>query len=281
MTIAFLNGEYLPLESARVSPMDRAFLFGDAVYEVIPVYDGKIFSIVEHLARLNRSLTAIKLNSPYPENQLHLILQQLVDQNGGGNQTIYLQISRGVAPIRDHAFPEKIIPTLFAYSMPLKLQDITTIEKGITAITYSDNRWENCYIKSTNLLGNVLARQAAIDAGVQEAIFIREGYAIEGTASNLFFVFNDVIKTTPADKHILGGVTRDFIIQIAKQNKIKIIEEYVAENLIWQANEIWISSTSKEIAPVVKINNKIIGHGVGGPMWRKMINLYRELRKNH
>lgn len=281
MTIAFLNGEYLPLESARVSPMDRAFLFGDAVYEVIPVYDGKIFSIVEHLARLNRSLTAIKLNSPYPENQLHLILQQLVDQNGGGNQTIYLQISRGVAPIRDHAFPEKIIPTLFAYSMPLNLQDIATIEKGITAITYTDNRWENCYIKSTNLLGNVLARQAAIDAGVQEAIFIREGYAIEGTASNLFFVFNDVIKTTPADKHILGGVTRDFIIQIAKQNKINIIEEYVAENLIWQANEIWISSTSKEIAPVVKINNKIIGNGIGGPMWRKMINLYREFRKNH
>ncbi len=278
MTTAFLNGQFLPLDEARVSPMDRAYLFGDAVYEVIPAYNGKIFSIQEHLARLNRSLSAIKLVSPYAEHELHSILQQLIDRNGGGDQSIYLQISRGPAPVREHTFPEKIQPTTFAYSMPITWQKIEDLAKGISAITYPDNRWENCFIKSTNLLGNILARQTAIEAGAQEAILIRDGNAIEGSSSNLFFVYNNQLLTPPADVHILGGVTRDFIIKLAKHNQIDVVEKNVPQELIWQANEIWISSSGREIVPVLKVNDKIIGDGVAGPLWQKMITLYREFR---
>ena len=151
-----------------------------------------------------------------------------MQRNGNGDQYIYLQITRGPAPIRDHAFPDEIHPTIFAYSMALITNPIETIEKGINVITYPDNRWEHCYIKSTNLLGNVLARQAAIEANAQEAIFILNGNAIEGTASNLFVVHNNVLITPPTDGHILGGVTRDFIIKLAKQNGISVEEKNVA-----------------------------------------------------
>lgn len=280
MTIAYLDGQFVPLTEARISPMDRGYLFGDAVYEVIPVYQGHIFSFTEHYARLLRSLAAIKLSSPNAENELHQMLKELVERNGGGDLFIYLQISRGVSLIRDHAFPEKSIPTVFAYSMPLKVNTIETLEKGIAVITYPDNRWQHCYIKTTNLLGNVLARQAAAEANTQEALFIHDGYAIEGTSSNLFVLHNNVVLTPPTDGHILGGVTRDFIISLARQNNIVVEETNIREELLWQANEVWVTSTMKEITPVVKVDHHVIADGIAGPVWRKMIRLYREFRSH-
>ncbi len=178
LTIAYLNGTFVPLNEAQVPAMDRGFLFGDSVYEVLPAYNGKIFSFAEHYARLIRSLDAIKLSTPHTADELQNILQEVVQQNGNGDQYIYLQISRGPSPVRDHVFPNKITPTTFAYSTALTPPSIDTMKKGITVITYPDNRWEHCYIKSTNLLGNVLARQAATESHAQEAILIREGNAI-------------------------------------------------------------------------------------------------------
>lgn len=279
MTVAFLNNNFVPLNEARVPAMDRGFLFGDSVYEVLPAYNGKIFSYVEHHARLLRSLSAIELPAPYSADELYNILQELVQRNGNGDQSIYLQISRGPAPVRDHAFPDTTTPTTFAYSTTLIQQSIETLTKGISVITYPDNRWENCYIKSTNLLGNVLARQAAVSAGTQEAILIRDGNAIEGTASNLFVVHDKILFTPPNDGHILGGVTRDFIIALAKQNNIAIEEKYIPEELLFKASEVWLSNTTREIRPVIKINQHHVGEGISGPLWYKMINLYREFRK--
>lgn len=279
VTIAFLNNTFLPLNEARVPAMDRGFLFGDSIYEVLPAYNGKIFSFAEHHARLLRSLSAIEIPPPYSADELHHILQELVQRNGNGDQYVYLQISRGSSPVRDHAFPAQINPTTFAYSTALTLQSIESLTKGISVITYPDNRWEHCYIKTTNLLGNVLARQAAVSAGTQETIFIRDGNAIEGTASNLFVVHNNMLLTPPNDGHILGGVTRDFIITLAKQNNIAVEEKYIAEELLYKANEVWLSNTTREILPVTKINQHSVGAGVGGPLWHKIIHLYREFRK--
>lgn len=278
LTIAYLNGAFIPLKEARIPAMDRGFLYGDAVYEVLPVYQGQLFSFAEHHARLMRSLNAIKLISPCTADELQNILQELVQRNGNGDQYIYLQITRGPVEIRDLPFPKEINHTIFAYSTALITTPIETIEKGTSVITYPDIRWQHCYIKTTNLLGNVLARQAAIEANAQEAILIRDGNAMEGTASNLFVVHNNILITPPADGHILGGVTRDFIIKLARKNGISVEEKNISEELLLNANEVWLTNTTREIVPVIKINQHIIGEGVAGPMWHKMINHYRNFR---
>lgn len=282
MTICYLNGEFLPLQEARVSAMDRGFLLGDGVYEILPAYRGRLFSFAEHYARLEISLAAIQLNSPHSIAAWQTILQELVDRNGGGDQSIYLQITRGPAPVREHQFPEHVTPTTFAYTTPFKPLPIAELQRGITAITLPDNRWQNCYIKSISLIGNVLLKQAAKIAGGSEAILIRDGFAIEGAASNLFIVSNGVIETPPADGHILRGITRDLIITLAKQNQIECIEKPITEEMLFAAEEIWISSSVREIVPVVRLNEKIIGDGKAGAVWQKIIEIYRKYQAtNH
>lgn len=276
MLIAYLNGEYLPLEQASVPAMDRGYLFGDAVYEVIPVYQGKPFHLLEHLNRLAKSLEAIRLESAINPILWQIICHELVARNGGGNQSIYIQISRGAVAKREHTFPESPHPTVFAYSQPYIPLAIETLRAGGSAITLPDIRWSQCYIKSTNLLANVLLRQQAKDQGADEAILIHNGYAIEGTASNLFIVREGTIQTPPLQHHILGGVTRNFILEIAEREGVPHTETSIPEADLYQADEIWLTGSLREIQPIVKLNNKSVGTGKAGGLWEEMIQLYRE-----
>lgn len=278
MTIAYLNGEFLPLEQAQISPMDRGFLFGDGVYEIIPVYKGKLFHPEQHLERLRRSLRAIEIDLTIDSAAWLNIFNQLITQNGGGDQSVYLQITRGTAPRRDHAFPKQCNPTLFAYSMPLTLPTLESLTQGIRAITIPDIRWQHCDIKSLNLLANVLARQQAVTHNAVEAILVRDGYAMEGAASNLFIVKNGVIITPPANQSILGGITRDAILELAAKHHFPCVETMIPQSLLENADEIWITSSAREITPVLYLNNTVVGSGKPGPVWYKMIELFQQLK---
>ena len=280
MNIVYLNGSFMPKEEATISVMDRGFLLADGIYEVIPVYSGKLFRLKEHLNRLQRSLDAIRLPSPFTQKEWQTILCELVDKNGGGNQAIYLQVTRGVENIRDHRFPDQVKPTIFVMSNPIAKptdEDLNhTLDNtpGISTITTKDIRWDRCDIKSISLLPNILLRQQALDAGAQEALLIKDGYLTEGAASNCFVIKDGVIFTPPKNELILGGITRDLVIELARENQIDCKEEPINEAALNNADEIWISSSTKEIVPVVQLNNKAVGQGVVGPLWRKMAELY-------
>jgi len=280
MNIVYLNGSFIPKEEASVSVMDRGFLFADGVYEVIPVYSGKLFRLDEHLSRLQRSLDAIRLQAPFKPEEWQAMLCELVDKNGGGNQALYLQVTRGIENIRDHRFPDQVKPTVFAMSNPITkpsgkdLKHILDNTPGISTITTKDIRWDRCDIKSISLLPNILLRQQALDAGAQEALLIKNGYLTEGAASNCFVIKDGVIFTPPKNKLILGGITRDLIIELARKNQIDCKEVPINEATLNNADEIWISSSTKEIVPVVELDNKAVGQGKVGPLWRKMTGLY-------
>ena len=282
MDIVYLNGTFTSKETASISVMDRGFLFADGVYEVIPVYSGQMFRLAEHLDRLQRSLDAIRLDSPFQKDEWDSILQQLVAKNGGGNQAIYLQVTRGIEGIRDHRFPEKVKPTVFAMSSPITKPTDDNLDKvqGIKTITTKDIRWDRCDIKSISLLPNILLRQQALDAGAQEALLIKNAYLTEGAASNCFIVKNGAILTPPKNELILGGITRDLIIELARENNIECKEVPVSEEMLNTADEIWISSSTKEIVPVIELNNKIVGGGKPGPVWRKMAQYYIQYKMN-
>ena len=228
MSTAYLNGVYLPLDQAHVSVMDRGFLFGDGVYEVIPVYGGKLFRLGHHLRRLQNSLDAVRIGNPLAEEEWKSMLAQLVAGNEGPDQTVYLQVTRGVAPRRDHAFPVDSRPTAFAMCTPCQVSHEIDIEPGVAAITLADIRWQHCDIKAITLLPNILLRQQAIDANTVEAILLKDGYAIEGAASNIFIVANATLKTPPNGPALLPGVTRDLILELARANGIPCLEVDIA-----------------------------------------------------
>lgn len=279
MTTAYLNGEFLPLSEARVSVMDRGFLFGDGVYEVFPVYNSKPFRAEQHLHRLAHSLEAINLALKLDIPAWGKILTELVQRNGGGDQSIYLQCTRGSAPTRDHAFPVPTNPTIFAYSVPLQTKSIEELSQGIAAVTVTDIRWHRCDIKAITLLPNVLLRQHAIENGAQEAILISHGFAIEASAMNLFIVKDDIIKTTPLSPHILGGITRDLILELATANQLPLQEVDITLEELIAADEVWVTSSNREIVPVIKLDNMPVGNGKAGPIWHKMIKLYQEFKQ--
>jgi len=220
VTTAYLNGAFLPLEEAHVSVMDRGFLFGDGVYEVIPVYGGQLFRLTHHLRRLQNSLDAVRISNPLPDEEWKNVLTELITRNTGSDQAIYLQVTRGMAAKRDHAFPADTAPTLFAMSTPspppVDIESVT----GIRAVTLEDIRWKHCNIKAITLLPNVLLRQEAIDAGTAEAILIKDGFAIEGAASNIFIVSNDMLITPANGPALLPGITRDLILELAATHSI-------------------------------------------------------------
>lgn len=276
--LVYLNGHFLPISEAHVSAMDRGFIFGDGVYEVIPVFNGKLFRFEQHLQRLKRSLDAISLKIDLTPPKWAAILQTLIAQYDVSAQSIYLQITRGPAATRDHAFPTVIHPTIFAYSTPLSTRAIDDLAKGISAITLEDIRWQRCDIKATTLLANVLLRQQAIEAGAQEAILIKHQYATEGTASNLFIVKNNTLYTPPLSERILGGITRDLVLELAIKHHISAVEAPIPLADLQQADEIWLTSSTKEIQPVIKLNDKIIGNGTAGPLWQHMIKYYQEYK---
>ena len=275
--IVYLNGEFMPLADAKVPVLDRGFIFGDGIYEVIPAYGKRLFRLDEHLDRLNNSLDATRIPNPYPESEWKKILSQIVMKNDAEDQSIYLQVTRGVAK-RDHAFPEKITPTVFMMSNPLVVTSEEMFNKGIAVITLDDIRWQYCNIKAITLLPNILLRQTAIDEGAQEAILVRGGEVTEGSASNIFIVIDGVIKTPPKSSRLLPGVTRDLIVELAKNNGMQCIEANFSRTELEAADEIWMSSSMKEVMPIVKLNDEIVGDGKPGTITRQMYQIFQDYK---
>ncbi|MBF0470097.1 MAG: D-amino acid aminotransferase [Gammaproteobacteria bacterium] len=275
MTV-FLNGAYLPLAEAKISVLDRGFIFSDGVYEVIPIYNGRLFRLHQHLQRLQQSLNGIRLDPPLSPEAWQEILTTLVAKNGGGDLSLYLQITRGPAP-RDHRFPEKTEPTLFAMTQPLPPIQGT---KGIAAITVEDIRWKLCQIKSIALLPNILLRQQAVDEGCGEAIMIRDNEVTEGAASNLFLVNSGVVMTPPNSNLILPGITRDIVIELCQRHQIPYEVRAIDRDELHHAEEIWVTSSTKELVPVTALNHTPVGDGNPGPRWQQLSTLYQQYKQS-
>lgn len=255
--ICYLNGEFLPLDQARVSVLDRGFIFGDAVYEVIVANGGRIFALEEHLARLANSLDAVRIENPLSDETWRTLLTRLVDANGGGDLSIYVQVTRGVAE-RDHAFPVGVAPTVFAMCRPL------TSKGGVDrvdALVLDDNRWLRCDIKSTSLLPNILLRNQAIAAGAYEAILLRDGCVTEGSASNVFVAHGERVTTPPLSSQILPGVSRALLIDVLQGNGIAVHEAPVSLAMLGRASEVWLTSTTRDVVAVTRIDGKLVGDG--------------------
>lgn len=280
MNIVYLNGKFIPQEDAKISITDRGFLFGDGVYESIPVYEGRIFSLKQHLKRLQCSLEAIKMSPPLSDDKWSEILYKLLSLNDKKNtdQSLYIQITRGPQPERNHAIPVIIQPTIMALCLPPKRTPQEKLLAGLSAITVEDRRRQDCYVKSINLLPNVLAYDQAQLSGSVEAILIRNGEALEGTSSNLFIVKNGILQTPPLSPQILAGITRELILQWAKQLGVPYEEISISEKMLYGADEIWLTGSLKEIYPIVRLNDKLIGGGKVGPLWHKMKGLYEKIK---
>jgi len=274
MPIVHLNGQNLPAEEACVPVLDRGFIFGDGVYEVIPVFGDHPFRLDEHLQRLENSLTEVRMPNPHTRTEWATLIQNLIDANGGGDQSLYLQVTRGPAA-RDHALPENPAPTVFAMSNPLRPPERETLERGIKAITLDDIRWSRCHIKAISLLPNILLRQTALDAGAAEALLIRDGYATEGAASNLFIVLDGELLTPAKGPRLLPGITRDVILELAEANGIRHREAAIRQEDLTRASEIWVTSSTKEILPVTTLDDETVGDGKPGLVFRRMHALYQ------
>jgi D-alanine transaminase len=272
----YLNGLYIPLNEAKVSVLDRGFLFGDGVYEVIPSYSGNLFHFQDHLQRLENSLAGIRLANPHSREEWLNILMPLLDPQL--DQYIYLQVTRGVAAKRDHAFPDSTTATVFV--MCSNIVPFAGLQNGIKAISLDDSRWQFCNIKAITLLGNILHRQEAIENGCAEALLVKEGYVVEGAASNVFAVIDGILTTPAKSNTILPGITRDVILQIARKNGIPCREDNISYTAIQAASEIWVTSSTREIIPVVELDSKLVGDGNPGSVWHIINHLFQAYKKS-
>ena len=275
--IVYLNGRFLPAQEAMVPVMDRGFLFGDGVYEVIPVFGNHLLRMIEHLQRLQHSLDRISLHNPMSQAEWQALFESLLERNPPvGEQAIYLQISRGVYPQRDLALREGISPTVFMMTLPVLKVDFDTVAKGIRVITIEDFRWDACDIKSTSLVANVMLREQASQAQVEDAILVKNGWVTEGTASNLFLVKDGKLITPPTGHQLLSGITRGLVIDLAGENDLEVIERPIESAELTSADELWLTSSTREIAPVVELDGQIVSGGSAGPVWKKMVAWYQQ-----
>lgn len=277
----YLNGNYTAVKKAKISVFDRGFMFGDGVYEVIPVYSGKLFRSEGHLARLQHSLDAIDIPNPLTTLQWIEIFSTLIEHNfPSADSVIYLQITRGTMEKRDHAWPPDMQPNVLVTCTEQVYATQDSATAGEKAVTLDDTRWSDCHIKTINLLPNALLHQEARKQGANEAILIREGFAIEGSQSNLFIVRDDIVITPPKSRHMLGGITREIVLELCQQNKIICSEKNISEDDLHQADEIWLSSATREILPIVTLNQHAVGKGRPGVVWQQIIQLYHEYKLN-
>jgi len=276
-SIVFLNGSYMPMSEARVPVLDRGFIFGDGVYEVIPVYARQPFRMDEHLRRLQYSLDGIRLVNPHTNEEWTRLVLGLIDRCPHDDQGLYLQVTRGVAK-RDHAFPKNARPTVFMMTNVLSTPAPELVACGAAAITAVDNRWLRCDIKSTALLGNVLMRQLAVDAGAHETVMIRDGWLTEGSASNVFVVRDGVILAPPKSNLILPGTTYDVVLELAQANGMRTEIRPVSEDELRSAEEIWITSATREILAVTRLDGKPVGSGAPGEVFRRMHRAFTEFK---
>jgi len=279
MSTVFLNGDYMPIEEAKISPLDRGFLFGDGIYEVIPSYFGEMVGYQGHIDRMNDGLKAIGIELNWSDAQWQALCDSLSEKNGAGPLGIYIHVSRGVDTKRFHAFPKGVTPTVFAmtFEIPVpKTPNLATIGKGYTLISTEDLRWQRCQIKSTSLLGNVLHFQEGYEAGSQETLLYNSNNELtEASASNIYIVKDGIIATPIQDNQILAGITRRLVIDIlAKDSSLTLEERVITLDEVKSADEIWITSSSKGIAPVTMLDGKEVGDGNVGPVWLKAATLY-------
>ena len=279
MTIAYLNGSYMPLEEARISPMDRGFLFGDGIYEVVPSYGGKMVGFGPHISRMNDGLSAIEINHKWSEDQWRELCSTLLEKNGNGNLGIYLHVTRGADNKRNHAYPDGIAPTVFGYAFEIPEPPVAdrNLVKPYTCSTGQDLRWDRCNIKSISLLGNVLHFQQGHQKGDGEILLYNENNQLtECGACNAYIVKNGVVSTPPLDNQILPGITRQLVLKVLREDgSIPLEERVISMDEVWDADEVWISSSSKEIAPVIKLDGKPVGDGKVGPVWEAAAKLYQ------
>jgi len=275
--MVFLNGRFLPIEQAMVPVLDRGFIFGDGVYELIPVYSRAPFRMEDHLARLERSLASVRIKNPYAREKWREIILQLVARQPWEDQAVYFQVTRGVAK-RDHAFPAGVEPTVFVMANPLVNPPRELVEKGGSALTAVDDRWLRCDIKSISLIGNVLLRQVSADAGAQETILFRDGKLTEASASNVFIVKRGVLHSPPKSNLILPGITYDVVAEIARAANIALEFRDISEAEVRGADEVWVTSSSKEILAIVTLDGKPVADGKPGPLFRRAYALYQEFK---
>jgi D-alanine transaminase len=275
-----LNGERIPLTEARISPFDRSFLFGDGVYEVLRVYGGKLFRPESHFNRLDHSTNALRMRNPHTPAQWQALLTDLVDANGGGDQYVYLQISRGAEWGRNHAPLPDIPPTVFAYSSPWPQVAESTLRDGLACITAEDTRWARRDIKSVALLANVLLRQLAVDANASETILLSDGQLMEGSASSVHVVKDGVLRTPRNSTHILPGTTRGVVEELADSLGIPRRDGPVSEAELRAADEIWLGAATREVQPVTKLDGIAVGTGKPGPLWRRVYDAYQKLKRS-
>jgi D-alanine transaminase len=276
--MVFLNGELLPLEDAKVSVLDRGFIFGDGVYEVVPVYSRVPFRLDEHLARLERSLAAVDIRNPYARPQWREAVFGIIDGEDFADQSVYFQVTRGVAK-RDHAFPKDAQPTVFMMATPLVNPPREQVENGAPAVSAEDFRWLRCDIKSISLIGNVLLRQLAADAGAAETLLFRDGKLTEASASNVFIVKGGVIQSPPKSHLILPGITYDVIAELAAANGMPLEFRTITEAEVRDADEVWVTSSGKEVLAIVTLDGKPVGEARPGPVFRRMYALYQEFKQ--
>lgn len=277
--IVYLNGEFLPLEQARVSVLDRGFIFGDGVYEVIPVYSRRPFRLPEHLRRLQRSLEAIRLANPLPEAEWRRVIEELLARRPEEDQSVYLQVTRGPAK-RDHALPKEPKPTVFAMSGPLATPSREMIERGVAAVTATDFRWLRCDVKAISLLANCLLRQQAVEAGAEETVLLRDGYLTEGSASNVFAVKNGVLLAPPKNHLILAGITYDVVLELAAAKKVPFEVREISEAEVRGADELWLTSSAKEVLAITTLDGRPVGEGRPGAVFRTIHQAFQELKRS-
>jgi D-alanine transaminase len=268
----YLNGKYLPAAEASISIFDRGFIFGDGVYEVIPVYGGRLFRLQQHLDRLRYSLAEIRLSVSLSDREIIQMFERLL-KNRSDDASVYLQITRGSAP-RNHAFPDQMTPTILAYAQDLVYPDEAYREAGVHAVSFPDQR----DIKSVSLLANVLARQFAHEHDAAEAVLFRDGMLTEGAASTLFVVHDGQLLTTASGHSILPGITRELVLELACNHGLLCQQTNISEQQVQQADELWLSSSTKEILPIVQLDGKAVGNGKPGPHYHQIIKLYDEFK---
>jgi D-alanine transaminase len=270
LPLCYLNGAYLPLTEARISPLDRGFLYADGVYEVMPVYDGRPFRFAAHTERLTRSLAAIAMEDPHSHAEWRTIIAALIEGNGGGDQYVYWQVTRGAQLGRTHAPLPHIPRTVFAFCAPLPVNSAETLEKGVACVTAADTRWARCDIKSTALLANVLLRQLSVDAAAAETILLREGELTEASAAAVHVVLGGEVLMPPNSRRILPGTTRGAVEEMAARLAIPCRVLPITEAQLRAADEVWISAATREVQPVTLLDGHVVGTGRPGPLWRRV-----------
>lgn len=273
-----LNGKLLARDEAAISPFDRGFLYGDGIYEMIACYDGRLFRLDDHLARLERSLAEVRIQNPHDRAGWEKLLAELIAANGGGDINVYIQVTRGTKLERDHRFPADTTPTVFAMCQRANGAAAALLDTGLAAITQHDIRWARCDIKATSLIANVLLRQTAEDNGAHETLLVRDGMALEFSASSIFVVKDGFVTTTPNSNSILPGVTGLVVREATTAVGIPVHEAALPLELLQSADEIWLASTTREVMPVTRLDGDPVGNGKPGAIWRRVYDAFQEIK---